>query len=202
MLTVAREGKVKHLGLSEVSSTTLRRACKVAPIAAVQSEYSLFARDVEGSTGTELLKACRELGVALIACSPLGRGVLSGTITKETLPAGDLRGVYIPWYSEENLDGNAKVIAKLKAIADKKGCSTSQLAIAWLLKQGEEVIPIPGTRKLKYLEDNWASLKVSLTDGEEEQIRKVVESGSIMGSRSIDMGPAHAYANTREEVAA
>ncbi|KAJ9605023.1 hypothetical protein H2200_010412 [Cladophialophora chaetospira] len=200
MAALQKEGKVKYLGLSEVSSSTLRRAYKIAPIAAVQVEYSLFARDVEGSSGTDLLKTCRELGVALIAYSPLGRGILTGTITsKDGLPEGDMRSSYIPWYSEGNLEENSKIVAQLKAIADKKRCSTSQLAVAWLLKQGNEVIPIPGTKKIKYLEDNWGSLNVDLTDSDEREIRKVVESGNIKGGRSIDIGPAHAFADTREE---
>ncbi|KIW34449.1 uncharacterized protein PV07_01227 [Cladophialophora immunda] len=192
------EGKIKHIGLSEISSSTLRRAHKIAPISAVQAEYSLFARDVEDSSGTDLLKTCRELGVALVAYSPLGRGILGGAITTKTnLPANDMRAAYIPWYNKENLDENSKIVDQIKAVAEKKGFSGSQLAIAWLLKQGPEVIPIPGTKKIEYLEENWDSLKVMLTDAEEKEIRRLAE--SVKGERSIDIGPAHAFANTVEE---
>ncbi|KAH8649725.1 NADP-dependent oxidoreductase domain-containing protein [Tricladium varicosporioides] len=181
------EGKIKYIALSEVSSATLRRACKIAPVAAVQLEYSPFVLNVEGLASTDnLLATCRELGVALVCYAPLGRGLLTSTFTStKEAPKDekDLRPTFFPRLKGENRDANAKVVNQFKTLADKKGCSISQLAIAWLLKQGEDIIPIPGTKKIKYLEENWESLDVHLTDVEEIEIRKFVESAELVGGR-------------------
>ncbi|KAI1611279.1 NADP-dependent oxidoreductase domain-containing protein [Exophiala viscosa] len=195
------EGKIKHIGLCEVSSTTLRRACKIAHVAAVQVQYSAFTREIENESGTHLLRTCRELGVAVVCFSPLGRGLLTGTFsTKESVSGpGDLRSSYIPWWSEENVEANAKYANQFKVFADKKGCTASQLALAWLLKQGDDIIPIPGTKKVKYLEQNWASLNVELTDEEEAEIRKFLESVQLQGHRGAPQAKATEFVDTKEE---
>lgn len=179
-----REGKIKYIGLSEVSSTTLRRACKIAHVDAVQMEYSSFDLDIEGPVGTDLLATCRELGVAVVAYSPLGRGLLTGAYTTQESLAheGDFRST-LPRFSGANFEANVKLVSQFKALADRKGCTPAQLAIAWLLKQGEDIIPIPGTKRIKYLEENWGSLEVQLSDGEEKEIRNFVETAEIAGSR-------------------
>lgn len=184
-----------------MSSTTLRRACKIAPVAAVQMEYSPFERDIESTFGTDLLKTCRELGVAIVCYSPLGRGLLTGAVsTKESVSgANDFRGSYYPRFSEENLDANIGLVNQFKTISDQKGCTPSQLAIAWLLKQGDDILPIPGTKKIRYLEENWNSLAVHLTDEEEVEIRKFVESVEMCGHRSMSVDGVVAFADTREE---
>lgn len=191
------EGKIKYIGLSEVSSTTVRRACKIAHVDAVQIEYSPLAIDIENLKGTNLLATCRELGVAVIAYSPLGRGILTGTLNKEIISApGEMRGM-LPWFRSENFDANLKVVEQFTALAEQKGCTPAQLALAWLLKQGSEVIPIPGTKKIKYLEENWGTLKVELSDDEEKEIRRFVEKAKIAGARTVDYDPI--FADTKEE---
>ncbi|KAH8162628.1 hypothetical protein CIB48_g5618 [Xylaria polymorpha] len=184
MAELKAEGKIKYIGLSEVSSTTLRRACKIAHVDAVQMEYSSFDLDIEGPVGTDLLATCRELGVAVVAYSPLGRGLLTGAYTTQESLAheGDFRST-LPRFSGANFEANVKLVSQFKALADRKGCTPAQLAIAWLLKQGEDIIPIPGTKRIKYLEENWGSLEVQLSDGEEKEIRNFVETAEIAGSR-------------------
>jgi len=164
-------------------------------------EYSPFVLDIERASGTNILETCRELGVAVVCSSPLGRGLLTGAFTtRESISgANDLRATHFPWFSEENLEANVKLVSQFKALADKKGCTTSQLAIAWILRQGNDMIPIPGTKKIKYLEENWSSLDVHLTDEEEAEVRKFVESAEILGYRSTPAGMAFAFTNTKEE---
>ena len=177
------EGKIKHIGLSEPSSTTLRRAYKIAPVAAVQMEYSPLVLDIEGEAGTNILQTCRELGVAVVCYSPLGRGLLTGTFnTKESVSGtGDYRAAYLPRFAEENFQTNVNIVGQFKAFADKKGCTTSQLTLAWLLKQGDNSFPIPGTKRATVLEENWKSLEVQLADEEEAEIREFVEGVEIAG---------------------
>lgn len=167
---------------------------------AVQIEYSPFDLDIEGATGTDLLATCRELGVTVVAYSPLGRGLLTGAFnSKESFSnEGDYR-VMFPRFSGENFEANVKIVNQFKALADKKGCTAAQLAIAWLLKQGTDVIPIPGTKRIKYLEENWASLKVQLTDADEAEVRKLVEGTKIAGDRYIEAVKGQCYADTVEE---
>lgn len=197
MAELKAEGKIKYIGLSEVSSTTLRRACKIAHVDAVQIEYSPFVIDVETSKGTNLLNTCRELGVAVIAYSPLGRGILTGTLTKETLKApGEMRSM-LPWFHSENFDVNLRLVQSFTALAEAKGCTPAQLAIAWLLKQGEDVIPIPGTKRIKYLEENWGALKVVISDEDEKAVRGFIENAKIAGARTMEYDPS--FADTREE---
>ncbi|KAF2878481.1 NADP-dependent oxidoreductase domain-containing protein [Massariosphaeria phaeospora] len=194
------EGKIKHIALSSVSSNTLRRACKIARVAAVQLEYSPFVLDIEGPAGKDLLATCRELGIAVIPFSPLGHGILTGTFTTaESLSSpGDIRSRMFPRFMEGNLEGNAKIVEKFKAIADKKGCSTSQLSLAWLLKQGEDIIPIPGTKTIKWLEENWRALDVKLTDQEEREVREFVGSVEMLGHKP-EAAKRFGYVDTKEE---
>ena len=170
-------------------------------MAAVQQEYSPFTRDIEGATGKHLLETCRELGVAVVCYSPLGRGLLTGAFSsKESISgAGDGRSAQFPRFSEENLGSNAKLVAQFKEFADRKGCTPSQLALAWLLKQGHDIFPIPGTKRIECLDENWASLDVDLTTEEEGEIRDFVEKNDMSGYRSTLSGIAHAFVDTKEE---
>ena len=162
MAELVAAGKVRHLGLSEASAATLRRADAVHPITALQSEYSLWTRDIEA----EILPACRELGIGLVAYSPLGRGFLSGRFsTPEDLDEGDYRRT-AERFVGGNLERNRALVAQVRAIAEDKGITPGQLALAWVLAQGEDVVPIPGTKRRTYLEENLAAADVSLTDEE------------------------------------
>ncbi|RYP67110.1 hypothetical protein DL771_007435 [Monosporascus sp. 5C6A] len=200
MAELKAEGKIGAIGLSEISSNTLRRACKVVQVDAVQIEYSPFERFIEGPEGTNLLATCRELGVAVVAYSPLGRGLLTGAVnSKESvLGEGDWRSMF-PRFSGENLDANLKLADQFKTLAEKKGCTPAQLAIAWLLRQGEDIIPIPGTKRIKYLEENWGALQVQLTDAEVAEIRSFVETAEVAGGRYPDQYAAQLLVDTREE---
>lgn len=192
-----------HIGLSSISSATLRRACKIAPVAAVQVDYSPFVLEVEGSAGTDLLATCRELGVAIVAAMPLGRGMLTSTFASGE-PVGDSkdkRTLAMPRFQEANRDKNIVLVNQFKALADKKGCTTAQLALAWLLKQGDDIIPIPGTKRLKYLEENWAALDVELTDEEEAEIRQFVQTADIAGAPLPAAFASYNYRDTAEEEA-
>jgi aryl-alcohol dehydrogenase-like predicted oxidoreductase len=184
-----------------VTSTTLRRACKIAPVAAVQTEYSPFVLEVEGTLGSDMLATCRELGVALVPYAPLGRGLLTTTFIKDELVTdkNDVRQVYFPRFQNANRDTNVKLVNKFKSFADKKGCTTSQLALAWLLKQGDNIIPIPGTKKIKYLEENWGTLGFQLTDDEEREIRQFAETAEIAGGRLPPQYEKNILVDTREE---
>lgn len=146
-------------------------------------EYSPFVLDVEGPASTDILATCRELGVTLVAYAPLGPGLLTSTFAQKqpVTDAKDMRQAFFPRFMEANRVKNVKLVNQFKALADKKGCSTSQLSIAWLLKQGDGIIPIPGTKKIQYLEDNWGALNVHLTDEEEAEIRNFAETAEIAG---------------------
>jgi aryl-alcohol dehydrogenase-like predicted oxidoreductase len=159
MKRLVEEGKVRYLGLSEASPATLARACAVHPIAALQTEYSLFYREPE----REILPACRRLGVGFVGYSPLGRGLLGGTIRKaEDLTPGDWR-LQTSRYQGDNLAHNVALVERVEAIATAQGCTSAQLAIAWVLAQGRDIVPIPGTKRIAYLEQNLAALDVELT---------------------------------------
>lgn len=153
--------------------------------------------DIEGESGTNLLQTCRELGVTIVCFGPIGRGLLTGTVTgaKSVAGAGDIRPQWIPRFQEGNLEKNLKIVNQFKALADKKGCTPSQLAIAWVLKQGDDFIPIPGTKRIKYLEANWASLDINLSDEEESEIRKIVGNAELAG---FEVKPS-SYTDTKEE---
>jgi aryl-alcohol dehydrogenase-like predicted oxidoreductase len=159
MAELVTEGKALHLGLSEASAETIRRAHAVHPIAAVQTEYSLWTRDVEA----EILPTCRELGIGFVPYSPLGRGFLSGRFTSpDDLDEGDFRRNG-PRFTGDNLAANLRLAAKVKDLADEKGCTAAQLALAWVLAQGDDLVPIPGTKRISYLEQNLGALDVRLT---------------------------------------
>ncbi|KAI1181171.1 aldo-keto reductase [Nemania sp. FL0916] len=185
MAELKAEGKVRYLGLSECSERTLRRAHAVHPIAAIQMEYSPFALQIEEKQ-TNLLQTARELGVKVVAYSPLGRGFLTGAITsRDQLDEKDNRRM-MPRFSEENFGDNLKLVDLLSSIAKEKGCTSGQLAIAWVLAQGDDIIPIPGTKREKYLIENMGSVDVTLTKEEEARIRQAINSvGGSKGARYV-----------------
>ncbi|HZU76044.1 MAG TPA: aldo/keto reductase [Dehalococcoidia bacterium] len=184
MAELVEGGKVRHLGLSEAAAATIRRAHAVHPITAVQSEYSLFARDVEA----EVLPALRELGIGFVPYSPLGRGLLTGAIrSADDLPADDVRRQRFPRYSEENLDANVALAARVRDIADRKGCTAAQLALAWLLHQGDDIVPIPGTKRRGRLEENAAAADVDLSADDLREIGDAVPAAEVRGARHWDM---------------
>jgi aryl-alcohol dehydrogenase-like predicted oxidoreductase len=170
MAELVKEGKVRHLGLSEASAATIRRAHAVHPITAVQSEYSLWTRDVED----EVLPTLQELGIALVAYSPLGRGMLSGRFrSREEIEEGDFRR-YAPRFSEENIEHNLGLAQRVSELALQKGVTPGQLALAWVLSRGEQVLPIPGTKRVKYLEENLRAAEIELGEEESEQIAAAI----------------------------
>jgi aryl-alcohol dehydrogenase-like predicted oxidoreductase len=184
MAELVQQGKILHIGLSEAAPETIRRAHAVHPIAAVQTEYSLWTRDPEG----EVLPTCRELGIGFVAYSPLGRGFLSGRFqSPEDLDEGDFRRRG-PRFTGENLNANLELAAKVREIADDKGVTPAQLAIAWVLAQGEDVVPIPGTKRRSYLEENAAAVDVELT--EDDLARIDAELPKVAGARYDDAGMA------------
>lgn len=179
MAKLVEEGKVRYLGLSEAGIETLRRAVKVHPIAALQTEYSLWSREPED----ELLAVCRELNIGFVAYSPLGRGMLSGEIKKfEDFAPDDYRRNN-PRYMGENFDKNLKLVEKIEEIAKEKGVTTSQLALAWVLAQGQDIVPIPGTKRRKYLEQNAAATEIVLSQTELAAIEDVFPKNSAAGDR-------------------
>lgn len=195
MAELQKEGKIKYIGLSECSSDSLRRACKVVHVDAVQIEYSPFALDIE-SDQIGLLKTARELGVAIVAYSPIGRGMLSGTFrSPDDFEKGDFRK-YAPRFSEENFPKNLKLVDEISALAKEKGCTPTQLTLAWLMAQGDDIFPIPGTTKVERLEENVGSLKVKLTKEEEQKIRKACEEAEVHGSRYPEAFSAALFADT------
>jgi aryl-alcohol dehydrogenase-like predicted oxidoreductase len=182
MAELVEQGKVRHLGLSEASAETIRRAHAVHPITAVQTEYSLWTRDVEG----EILPTLQELGIALVAYSPLGRGFLSGRFSSpEDLDDGDFRK-YGPRFTGENLQQNLKLAERVKELASEKGITPGQLALAWVLHRGEHIVPIPGTKRVSYLEENLAAAEVKLSDEEVERIAEAIPSAA--GARYDEAG--------------
>src|SRR3984893_964026 len=179
MADLVKEGKVRYLGLSEASAATMRRAVKVHPIAALQTEYSLWTRDPED----EILATCRELGIGFVAYSPLGRGFLTGQFKKfEDLAADDYRR-FSPRFQGENFQKNLDLIKKVEEIAREKRCQPSQLALAWVLAQGDDIVPIPGTKRRKYLEENAAAVEVKLTPNDLRRLNEVFPSGAAAGLR-------------------
>jgi len=179
MADLVKEGKVRYLGMSEAKPETFRRANAVHPITALQTEYSLWSRDVED----EILPTCRELGIGFVPYSPLGRGFLTGAIQKfEDLPEDDYRR-YSPRFQGENFQKNLDLVQKIKEIAQEKGCTPSQLALAWLLAQGEDIVPIPGTKRISYLKENIGALNVTLTSEDLQRIDEVAPKGVAAGQR-------------------
>ncbi len=179
MAKLVEEGKVRYLGLSEVSMQTLRRAADVHPIAALQSEYSLWTRDPE----QEILPTCRELGIGFVAYSPLGRGFLTGQFKNfDDLPADDYRRLS-PRFWEENFQKNLNLVKKVEEIAEERKCQPAQLALAWVLAQGGDIVPIPGTKHRKYLEENVGALDVELSADDLRRLSEVFPFGAAAGER-------------------
>jgi aryl-alcohol dehydrogenase-like predicted oxidoreductase len=184
MAELVAQGKVRHLGLSETAPETIRRAHAVHPITALQTEYSVFAREPEAA----IIPTCRELGIGFVAYSPLGRGFLSGRFNSpEELAEDDFRRTQ-PRFQGENLEANARIVAKLEEIAKEKEITTAQLALAWVLAQGEDIVPIPGTKRRKYLEENAAAADVELSD--EDLARIDAELPEVAGERYDETGMA------------
>lgn len=178
MADLVKEGKVRYLGLSEVSANSLRKAHAVHPISAVQSEYSLLSRDVENG----ILKTTRELGISLVPYSPLARGLVTNKLNVDALAIDDFRRT-LPRYQSENIDNNNKLIENFAAFAASKNCTPAQLALAWVLAQGEDIIPIPGTKKRNYLQENVGAIEVKLTSADLTVINELINRYPIIGER-------------------
>lgn len=178
MAELVKEGKVRYLGLSEASANSIRRANAVHPISALQSEYSLLTRDVE----KEILPLCKELGITFVPFSPLARGLMTNTLNLKDLPDSDFRKA-LPRYQQDHVDNNEKLAAGFAVIAQQKGCSPAQLAIAWVLAQGDNIIPIPGTKKRKNLRDNAGSVDVTITVEDSQKIEVLLKKYPDTGDR-------------------
>jgi aryl-alcohol dehydrogenase-like predicted oxidoreductase len=184
MLRLKEEGKVRFLGLSEAAPRTIRRAAAVATISAVQTELSLWSRDAEA----EVLPTVRELGIAYVAYSPLGRGFLTGQITSpDDFPEDDFRKFH-PRFQGENFAKNIALVREVEAMAKEKGCTTAQLALAWVLAQGDDVIPIPGTKRVRYLDENIGALEVDLSDADLKRLDEILPPGAAAGMRYHERG--------------
>jgi aryl-alcohol dehydrogenase-like predicted oxidoreductase len=179
MAQLVQEGKIRHIGLSEASPQTLRRAVKVHSVTALQTEYSLWSREPED----ELLSTCRELGVGFVAYSPLGRGFLTGQFHRfEDFPQDDYRR-FSPRFQGENFQRNLDLVHRVEEIAKEKSCKPSQLALAWVLAQDDNIIPIPGTKRRKYLEENVAALNIELSQDDERRLDEIFPTGAAAGER-------------------
>lgn len=184
MVDLVREGKVRHIGLSEAAPSTIRRAHKVHPVTALQTEYSLWTRDAE----KELLATCRELRIAFVAYSPLGRGFFASRFRSDAdFDEGDNRKNH-PRFQGQNLLENLKLLARVEAIAREKGCSPVQLALAWVLAQGNDIVPIPGTKRRRYLEENVRALEVALEPDDLKRIEEAAPAGATAGDRYPEGG--------------
>jgi aryl-alcohol dehydrogenase-like predicted oxidoreductase len=179
MAELVAEGKVRYLGLSEASAATIRRAHATHKITALQTEYSLWTRDPE----EEILPTVRELGIGFVPYSPLGRGFLTGAFkSREDFPEGDNRRNH-PRFSDENFQSNLDVVATVKGLAERKGCTPAQFALAWVLAQGDDLVPIPGTKRRRYLDENIGALDVVITQEDEDEIDRVLPPGVAAGMR-------------------
>jgi aryl-alcohol dehydrogenase-like predicted oxidoreductase len=183
MAELVKEGKVRYLGMSEAAPATIRRAAKVHPITALQTEYSLWSRDPEG----EILDTVREFGIGFVAYSPLGRGFLTGKFTSvDDLDPDDFRR-RSPRFSPENFQKNLDLVDKVRELADSKGITAGQLALAWVLAKGDDIVPIPGTKHVEYLQENIGATEVVLTDEEIEELETVAPKDAFVGDRYPDM---------------
>ncbi|XP_024984889.1 probable aldo-keto reductase 3 isoform X2 [Cynara cardunculus var. scolymus] len=192
MKKLVEEGKIKYVGLSEASASTIRRAHAVHPITAIQLEWSLWSRDVED----EIIPTCRELGIGIVAYSPLGRGFLSsGPKMTENLTEGDFRQS-LPRFQPENLEHNKALYERVSEIAAKKGCTPSQLALAWVHHQGTDVVPIPGTTKIKNLQQNIGAFSVKLTPEDMEELESIASNDAAKGERYMDGFPTYLKSDT------
>ncbi len=186
MAELVRAGKVRFLGLSEAAPATLRRAAKVHPISALQTEYSLWSRDVEAV----ILPACRELGIGFVAYSPLGRGFLTGSIQKQDdLAAGDWRR-HSPRFQPENMDRNLQIVRSLENLAARKNCRPAQLALAWLMARGEDIVPIPGTKRRTFLDENIAATRIEISLEDIAELNAAAPPGATAGARYPEQGMA------------
>jgi aryl-alcohol dehydrogenase-like predicted oxidoreductase len=183
MAELVAEGKVRAIGLSEASGDTIRRAAKIHPISAVQSEYSIFSRDIE----TDVIPACLEVGASLVAYSPLGRGMLSGRFKTDTLDEGDYR-LITPRYQGEAYAANVALVDEIEAVASTKSCTPAQVALAWVIGRGEHVMTIPGTTKLENLNSNLGAYHVELFHAEQATLDALAD--RVMGDRYDEMGMA------------
>jgi len=181
MAQLVKEGKVRYLGLSEASAASIRRAHAVHPIAALQSEYSVMTRDIEG----DILSTTRELGISLVAYSPLSRGLITNTIDVAKMGDDDFRK-NLPRFTGDNLENNQTLTEAFAAIARDKHCTPAQLALAWVLSRGEDMLPIPGTKKRKYLIENAGAADVELSPADLSAIEVLFESQSVRGQRYLD----------------
>lgn len=183
MAELVEQGKVRYLGLSEAAPDTVRRAHQVHPISALQTEYSLWTRDVED----RILPTTRELGIGFVAYSPLGRGFLSGRFgSPDDIPEGDFRR-HNPRFQGENFTRNVEIVERVREIAEERGVTPAQLALAWVLHQGEDIVPIPGTKRRRYLEENVAATEIALTAQDLERLDEAAPSGATAGDRYPDM---------------
>jgi aryl-alcohol dehydrogenase-like predicted oxidoreductase len=193
MAELVADGKVGHLGLSEAAPDTLQRASAVHPIAALQSEWSLWSRDVEGG----VIDTARRLGIGIVAYSPLGRGFLTGQITSpDDFPESDFRR-FLPRFRGDSFDTNIALVDRVRSLAEAKGCTAGQLALAWVLSRGEDVVPIPGTKRRTYLAENVAALEVELTPTDLAAIEEVFATGAVSGDRYPDMSAIRPASPTR-----
>jgi aryl-alcohol dehydrogenase-like predicted oxidoreductase len=184
MKELVEAGKVRHLGLSEAAAATIRRAHAVHPITALQSEWSLFTRDLED----DVLPTARDLGIGIVPYSPLGRGILTGAFSPDSLDADDARATgRFPRFQGEALDANLRLADQVRELAEAKGCTPGQLALAWVLAQGDDVVPIPGTKRVPYLEENVGAADVTLTDVDLKALEDAVPRGAVVGDRYGDM---------------
>lgn len=184
LATLKAEGKIAHIGLCEVSAATLRRAHAVHPVTAIQTEYSLWTREVEA----EILPTCRALGVGFVAYSPLGRGFLTGRFQPGTpFEDGDFRAS-LPRFAPDNAAGNAALVEVVRTLAQARGATPAQIALAWLLDQGPDIVPIPGTKRLKYLEENTQATQITLTDSERSTLRAALARLPVLGARYTEEG--------------
>jgi len=178
--SLVEQGKIRHIGLSEAGPETIRRAHAVHPVTAVQTEWSLWSRDIEN----EVVPVCRELGIGLVPYSPLGRGFLTGRFkSKEDFAEGDFRQAVQPRFADGNLERNLAIVEALRALAEQKGVTAGQLALAWVQAQGEDVVPIPGTKRRKYLEENVAAVGLKLTTEDLAAIEAAVPADAVAGER-------------------
>ncbi len=185
MAELVQEGKVRYLGLSEAGADTIRRAHAVHPISALQTEYSLWARDVE----EEILPAVRELGLGFVAYSPLGRGFLTGKIRSvEDLEESDARRARFPRFEKENLEKNLRLVEEVETVAEAKGATPGQVALAWVLSRGEDVVPIPGTKRVERVEENVGALDVELSEEELRRLEELFTPGAVAGGRYAPEG--------------
>jgi len=184
MADLVRQGKVRYLGLSEASAATIQRAAAVHPIVALQSEYSLWTRDIEA----EILPVCRELGISSVAYSPLGRGFLSAKIKEQSDLAEDDRRRIFPRFQGENLEQNVRFIENIEKIAAARGCTPAQLTLSWLLSRGNDIVPIPGTKRRKYLQENIGALEIHLEQEDLDRIEEIAPPGIARGSRYPEAG--------------